>query len=86
MLLIYGWFFGDADTPIYDGRRKERVCTSEMRAWTLMPDSSVTFMDADSVAVVRKHTSPEVLYYFSAFLFIGRLGRLELPTGSGRIP
>lgn len=86
MLVIYAQFFGGGDAPIYDGRRKERVCTSEMRRWTLTPDSSVTFVDTDSVAVVRKRTSPEALYYFSAFLYVGRMGRLELPTGGSRIP
>jgi hypothetical protein len=75
-----------ADAPIWDGRRKERVCTSELRMFTLAPDSSVTFVDTDSVAVVRQYTSPGILYYFSALIYVGRTGSLELLTGAGQIP
>ena len=85
MLLIHREI-QSADAPIYDGRRKERVCTSELRMWRIAPDSSVTFVDTDSVAVVRQHTSRETLYYFSALMYVGRLGSLELLTGAGRIP
>jgi hypothetical protein len=85
MLLIHREI-RSADAPIYDGRRKGRVCTLEARMWRIAPDSSVTFFDTDSVAVVRQHTSRETLYYFSAFMYVGRLGSLELLTGAGRIP
>jgi hypothetical protein len=85
MLLIHREI-RSADAPIYDGRRKERVCTLEARMWRIAPDSSVTFVDTDSVAVVRQHTSRETLYYFSAFMYVGRLGSLGLLTGAGRIP
>jgi len=85
MLLIHREI-RSAAAPIYDGRRKERVCTSELRMWRIAPDSSVTFVDTDSVAVVRQHTSRETLYYFSALMYVGRLGSLELLTGAGRIP
>jgi hypothetical protein len=74
------------DAPVWDGRRRERVCTLEARMWTIAPDSSVTFVDTDSVAVLRRHTSPGVLYYFSALMYVGRLGSLELFTAAGRIP
>jgi hypothetical protein len=72
--------------PIYDGWQRERVCTAELRMWKLAPDSSLTFTNADSVAVVRQRTSPGVLYYFSARIYVGRLGSVELLTGAGRIP
>jgi hypothetical protein len=85
MLLIHREI-RSADAPIYDGRRKERVCTLEARMWTIAPDSSVTFVDTDSVALVRRHTSPGILYYFSALMYVGRLGSLELFTAAGRIP
>src|SRR6476469_8225745 len=61
----------------------ERVCTLEARMWTIAPDSSVTFVDSDSVAVIRQHTPPGLLYYFSALMYVGRLGSLELFTGAG---
>jgi hypothetical protein len=85
MLLIHREI-RSVDAPVWDGRRKERVCTLGARMWTIAPDSSVTFVDSDSVAVVRQHTSPGLLYYFSALMYVGRLGSLELFTGAGRIP
>jgi hypothetical protein len=85
MLLIHREI-RSADAPVYDGRRKERVCTAEARMWRIAPDSSVTFVDTDSVAAVRQHTSRETLSYFSALMYVGRLGSLELLTGAGRIP
>jgi hypothetical protein len=85
MLLIHREM-RSTDAPVWDGRRKERVCTLEARRWTIAPDSSVTFVDTDSVALIRQHTSPGILYYFSAFMYVGRLGGLELLTGGGRIP
>jgi hypothetical protein len=48
MLLIHREI-RSAEAPIYDGRRKERVCTMEARMWRIAPDSSVTFLDTDSV-------------------------------------
>jgi hypothetical protein len=85
MLLIHREI-RSTDAPVWDGRRKGRVCTLEARMWTIAPDSSVTFVDTDSVAVIRQHTSPGVHYYFSALMYVGRLGSLELLTGAGRIP
>jgi hypothetical protein len=85
MLLIHREM-RSADAPVWDGRRKERVCTLEARMWRIAPDSSVTFTDTDSVALIRQHTSPGVIYYFSALIYVGRLGSLELLTGGGRLP
>jgi hypothetical protein len=85
MLLIHREI-RSTEVPVWDGRRKERVCALEARMWTIAPDSSVTFAETDSVAVVRRHTSPGVLYYFSALMYVGRLGSLELFTTAGRIP
>ena len=85
-LLVYRQFPG-AEAPIWDGRRKERACSQALRVFTLAPDSSITLVETDPVALVRQRTAPGTLYYFSCLVYLGRGGSsLELPTGTGQIP
>lgn len=73
------------ETPMWDGARKERVCSDILRMFVLAPHSSVEFVDIDTVAVVGERALPQRLYQFSAVMSMDRGGRLELPAGSARL-
>jgi hypothetical protein len=83
-LRIYRERWSDS-TPLWDGRRKERVCSEMLRVFTIPPKSSVDFVEVDSLDVVRKQVVPARLYHFSAVLSVGRGGKLEMPAGSAEL-